>query len=129
MTTENVRISNLLLNARDAISKGKTGQIQIATRISEDRRSIEALFIDNGSGITPEALSRIFDPFFTTKPQGKGTGLGLYISNVVIAHHHGTIQVQSQEGKGSTFVVTLPLDRGHLGESEAKADDAELSAA
>ena len=114
---------NLLLNARDAIPKGKTGQIQIATRISKDRRSIEALFIDNGSGITPEALSRIFDPFFTTKPQGKGTGLGLYISNVVIAHHHGTLQVQSQEGKGSTFVVTVPF------ESEAQADDAELSAA
>jgi signal transduction histidine kinase len=49
--------------------------------------------------------------------------LGLYISNVVIAHHHGTLQVQSQEGKGSTFVVTLPF------ESEAQADDAELSAA
>jgi two-component system NtrC family sensor kinase len=114
---------NLLLNARDAIPKGKTGRIQIATRISKDRRSIEVLFIDNGSGITPEALSRIFDPFFTTKPQGKGTGLGLYISNVVIAHHHGTLQVQSQEGKGSTFVVTLPF------ESEAQADDAELSAA
>ena len=65
---------------------------------------------DTGSGITPELLNRIFDPFFTTKPPGKGTGLGLYNIKNVIHHMHGTITVESQVGRGSTFTLTFPGD-------------------
>lgn len=101
---------NLLLNARDAIPKGTPGQIHIATWMDENRQSVHVIFKDNGSGIAAEDLARIFDPFFTTKPHGKGTGLGLYISQAVVVYHHGSIQVESQVGKGSKFVVTLPLD-------------------
>lgn len=104
--------TNLLLNAQDAIlAKGQRGRIQIRTRWDKTRRAVEAIFTDSGCGIAEKDLPRVFDPFFTTKPQGKGTGLGLYISYAIVAQHHGTIQAQSRVGKGSTFVVTLPLER------------------
>ncbi|MBS0152895.1 MAG: GHKL domain-containing protein [Nitrospira sp.] len=67
---------------------------------------------DTGSGIPPELLNRIFDPFFTTKPPGKGTGLGLYNIKNVIHHMHGTITVESQVGRGSTFTLTFPEKTG-----------------
>jgi two-component system, NtrC family, sensor kinase len=73
---------------------------------------------DTGSGISPEVLSRIFDPFFTTKPPGKGTGLGLYNIKSVITHMHGTIDVESTVGRGSTFILTFPdppgLEKGTI---------------
>jgi two-component system NtrC family sensor kinase len=59
-------------------------------------------------------LQKIFDPFYTTKEVGKGTGLGLSVSQGIVERHGGTIRVQSQVGKGSTFTIWLPLD----GESE-----------
>jgi signal transduction histidine kinase len=62
---------------------------------------------DTGCGIAPELLNRIFEPFFTTKPPGKGTGLGLYNIKNVIHHMHGTIAVESQVGRGSTFALTF----------------------
>ena len=69
---------------------------------------------DTGSGIPEEQLSHIFDPFFTTKEPTKGTGLGLMICHSIVTAHNGTIEVQSAEGQGSTFCVTLPAadDRG-----------------
>jgi two-component system, NtrC family, sensor kinase len=67
---------------------------------------------DTGSGIAPELLSRIFEPFFTTKPPGKGTGLGLYNIKNVIHHMNGTIGVDSQIGRGSTFTLTFPGEPG-----------------
>ena len=103
--------TNLLLNAVDSITEGQKGRIQIVTRIDQDQQMVQVIFKDNGSGIAPETLGRIFDPFFTTKAQGKGTGLGLYISQTIMAHHHGTIQVHSQVGQGSTFMVRLPIER------------------
>ena len=62
-----------------------------------------------GAGIAAENLTRIFDPFFTTKASGKGTGLGLSIAYGIVTTHHGTISVQSEVGKGSTFTVRLPI--------------------
>jgi signal transduction histidine kinase len=97
------------LNARDAIGEQSQGQIHIATRMSEDGQSVQAWFKDNGPGITEKDKARIFEPFFTTKPRGRGTGLGLYISQMIIANHHGTIEVESELGDGATFIVSLPV--------------------
>jgi signal transduction histidine kinase len=63
---------------------------------------------DNGSGIPKDVLPRIFDPFFTTKPVGVGTGLGLALSYGIVEKHHGSISVDSEMGRGTTFRVTLP---------------------
>ena len=64
---------------------------------------------DNGTGISRKNLTRVFDPFFTTKGEGKGTGLGLSISYGIITSHNGRINVLSESGKGSTFIVELPV--------------------
>ncbi|MDH5253088.1 MAG: HAMP domain-containing histidine kinase, partial [Nitrospira sp.] len=65
---------------------------------------------DTGCGISADLLDRIFEPFFTTKPPGKGTGLGLYNIKNVIQHMHGTIEVESHVGRGSTFTITFPQE-------------------
>jgi len=101
--------TNLLLNARDSIDKQPQGKIEIATRLSEDGQWVQALFTDNGPGIAEKDLARIFEPFFTTKPRGRGTGLGLYVSDMIVAHHRGTMQVENQAGEGVTFIVSLPV--------------------
>jgi signal transduction histidine kinase len=64
---------------------------------------------DTGPGIAPEHRDRIFDPFFTTKPEVSGTGLGLSVSLGIVQSHGGTILVNSEVGKGATFIVVLPL--------------------
>jgi signal transduction histidine kinase len=64
---------------------------------------------DTGEGISPEDLDKIFDPFFTRAPLGRGTGLGLSICHSIVDQHGGSIGVESQSGKGSTFTVKLPL--------------------
>jgi signal transduction histidine kinase len=97
---------NLLMNACDAID-GK-GVIRIETRRTETGVTLE--FHDSGPGIAPEIQSRIFDPFFTTKPVGVGTGLGLSLSHGIIERHGGRIRVESEPGRGATFVIDLPLD-------------------
>lgn len=103
---------NIMLNAVEAMPEG--GHLAISTRLSPEGAAggrpewVEAVFDDTGPGIQEEDLGRIFDPFFTTKKDG--TGLGLAITHRIIETHHGTIRVMSQRGKGSTFVVTLPLE-------------------
>jgi signal transduction histidine kinase len=66
---------------------------------------------DTGVGIASDELSHVFQPFFTTKPDGKGTGLGLSVSLGIVRKHEGTLEVVSERGKGSTFMVSLPLAR------------------
>jgi signal transduction histidine kinase len=97
---------NLLVNAAQAIEE--KGVITIRTW--SDKRSVYVSVSDSGRGIPAENLKRIFEPFFTTKEVGKGTGLGLSISYGIIKNHNGTLEVQSEPGKGSTFSVAIPLD-------------------
>ncbi|CAN5800088.1 hypothetical protein BH11PSE12_BH11PSE12_03100 [soil metagenome] len=99
-------IMNLVVNASHAIGDTR-GQITVITSADESQVYIEVR--DNGSGIPKEIVSRIFDPFFTTKPIGKGTGLGLSLSYGIIKKHHGDIQVFSEPGKGSSFMISLPI--------------------
>ena len=98
---------NLLTNAVEAI--GKQGKITIRTRLEKELAVIQ--FIDTGKGVAPQDLNHIFDPGFTTKGVGVGTGLGLSICYRIIEEHGGRIDVQSEEGKGSTFTIRLPLTR------------------
>ena len=64
---------------------------------------------DNGNGIPSSIIDKIFQPFFTTKPTGQGTGLGLSLSYDIIKAHGGEIKVETKEGEGSEFIITLPL--------------------
>ncbi|MEI6732391.1 MAG: ATP-binding protein [Comamonadaceae bacterium] len=99
-------VMNLVVNAAHAMGSER-GRITVRTLAEGEHVCIEVA--DNGSGIPTDILPRIFDPFFTTKSVGKGTGLGLSLSYGIIQKHHGTINVQTQLGKGSTFRVTLPV--------------------
>jgi signal transduction histidine kinase len=100
---------NLLANAIDAMlaANSEVKQLAIATEAVEDR--VRVTIRDTGPGIPPHIREKIFDPFFTTKPVGKGTGLGLSICYQIIQKHRGTIEVSSEEGRGSEFVITLPV--------------------
>ena len=98
---------NLSLNACEAMPDG--GTLLISTTCESDRVVIKVT--DTGSGIKPEHLDKIFEPFFTTKPVGKGTGLGLSVSYGIVQQHGGTLEVESQERKGTTFTITLPTAR------------------
>lgn len=117
-------ILNLAINGRDAMPDG--GRLIISVEVVEHaapcrRRESECgadtcvllQVSDTGTGIDPETLPRIFEPFFTTKEQGKGTGLGLAVVYGMVDQLGGTIDVQSELGKGTTFTICLPqADRG-----------------
>jgi two-component system, NtrC family, sensor kinase len=75
---------------------------------NEDTDRIKVLVRDTGAGISADISDKIFDPFFTTKPVGEGTGLGLAICHKIVEEHGGTVDVESEEGKGTTFVIRLP---------------------
>ncbi|WP_319548888.1 ATP-binding protein [Desulfogranum marinum] len=97
---------NIVNNAVDAI--GKNGRILLSSsKIDQD--TIKIKITDTGEGMSADVQRRIFDPFFTTKETGKGTGLGLSISYGILKKLGGTIKVQSEIGKGTTFVITLPV--------------------
>ncbi|MCH7621560.1 MAG: hypothetical protein IH870_06650 [Chloroflexi bacterium] len=97
-------LMNLVLNAVDAMEPGHT--LTLSTGMEDSRAWISCA--DTGRGISRENLDRIFDAFFTTKPAGKGTGLGLHITHKIVQDSGGEIEVQSQEGEGSTFTIYLP---------------------
>ncbi|WP_415905325.1 sensor histidine kinase [Neptuniibacter sp. QD48_55] len=97
---------NLLVNAGQAITD--KGSIFVSSTINEDR--IEIRIKDSGQGITKDQLDKLFDPFYTTKKVGEGTGLGLSISyGIIVEEHKGDILVDSEEGKGACFTLSLPI--------------------
>lgn len=96
---------NLLTNAAQAIDG--MGRIQI--RSWADAQGIHISLQDNGRGMPAEVMAKIFDPFFTTKPVGQGTGLGLSISYKIVQDHGGQIRVASEPGRGTRFLISLPL--------------------
>lgn len=111
-------ILNIAVNAKDAMPYGGQFEIEIDSvpvdQLPEKpekivgNRYIKLSFKDTGTGIPPEILPKIFEPFFTTKGIGKGTGLGLPIVKQVVEEHNGLIKVESEYGKGATFIIYLP---------------------
>jgi signal transduction histidine kinase len=107
---------NCLLNAFDAL-ESKTGNFDRQVIVKAERgiegedhqNHVHIIIEDNGIGIEDKNLEAIFDPFFTTKDQGKGTGLGLFVSHSIIDAHGGKIWIESTFSKGSTVNIKLPL--------------------
>lgn len=95
---------NILVNAAQSIEE--KGEIKILTK--KDGSNVVVAISDNGCGIKQANIPKVFDPFFTTKEIGKGTGLGMNIAYNIIKEHKGTIGVESEVGKGTTFTITLP---------------------
>jgi two-component system, cell cycle sensor histidine kinase and response regulator CckA len=125
-------IMNLAVNARDAMPRG--GRLTIGTSVVEinpthvqlNREARVGRFVclrvtDSGMGIPREILPRIFEPFFTTKEVGKGTGLGLATVYGIVKQHEGWIEVLSEQGKGTTFRVFLPISEGAAEQTEKTA--------
>ena len=101
---------NLVSNAAEAI-EGSRGErvLSIITRSLPEKECVSVSFTDTGVGVPQENLSKLFEPFFSTKKKGKGVGLGLSVAYGIIQEHGGSIQVQSEEGRGTTFTIELPL--------------------
>ena len=100
-------IMNIILNAAQAM-EGR-GKMMLTTNLSGDGDYIHMEFADTGPGIPEHIRSRIFEPFFTTKQEGKGTGLGLSLVYGIVENHDGRIDVISEPGVGTTFIVELPI--------------------
>jgi signal transduction histidine kinase len=109
---------NIALNALDAMN----GRGKLSVRAARNNGAIEVVFTDTGEGMTTEEIRRVFEPYYTTKAARFGTGLGLALSYNIIRKHGGTILVQSEKGKGSTFAVSIPL-RGPQGDNGATSPD------
>jgi two-component system NtrC family sensor kinase len=98
--------SNLTINACEAMPDG--GTLTVTSHLGADGVSLEVVFSDTGVGIPKENFPKLFDPFFTTK--SFGTGLGLAVSYGIIRQRGGTIDVQSEVGRGSVFTVRIPIE-------------------
>jgi two-component system cell cycle sensor histidine kinase/response regulator CckA len=98
---------NILLNSLGAMPNG--GKLTISTKLSSTKDAVEVIFVDTGSGIAKEDLSKIFDPFFSTKPTGRGTGLGLSVSHGIIKNHGGSIKIDSELNRGTKVLIRLPI--------------------
>jgi len=115
----NQAILNILINAAhaigDVVGRNAATKGTIAIQTLNQGRWAEIRISDTGTGIPEEVQKRIFDPFFTTKPVGKGTGQGLPIArSIIVDKHGGTLHFETQVGKGTTFVIRLPLDHQTL---------------
>jgi two-component system NtrC family sensor kinase len=108
---------NLVINAVEAMPKG--GELAIHTSVSPDQEWLSIVFQDQGVGLSRQARLHLFEPFYTTK--SKGTGLGLSISYGIVEQHGGTIEVESQKGRGSRFTVKLPHSRAVSGRKGTRA--------
>jgi PAS domain S-box-containing protein len=95
---------NMLLNALDAMADG--GRLEVSALATREPEGVQVNFRDSGVGIAPESLPHIFEPFYSTRPDGMG--LGLFVSHSVVQDHGGTIEVESQPDRGTTFTVWLP---------------------
>src|SRR5438552_6423409 len=105
---------NLLLNAADSMPKGGTITVLTTAGGASEaevvgRAAVQIQVRDTGEGIPDDVLAQIFEPFFSTKP-GKGTGLGLWVSQGIVQSHGGTMRVRSRIGRGTTFTITLPVE-------------------
>jgi PAS domain S-box-containing protein len=103
-------IWNILINAEHFMYQANKGG-KFIVKTETDNNWIKIILSDNGPGITRDVLPHIFDPFYTTKDIGKGSGLGLSICYGIITQHGGRIYVESEEGKGATFIIELPVTR------------------
>ena len=102
-------LMNIFLNASHACEDKGILTIETSTQSVQGNEWVLIRISDNGKGMTEEVRKKIFDPFFTTKPVGVGTGLGLSVSFGIIDKHKGKIKVTSEEGKGTTFNISLPI--------------------
>lgn len=100
-------LENIIDNAIEAMAGA--GELSVRTRCLPEERMVEVSISDTGCGIPENDLPKLFTPFFTTKEMGKGTGLGLAIAYGIVKTHRGTIEVQSEVGKGSKFTVRIPI--------------------
>jgi signal transduction histidine kinase len=100
---------NLFINAADAMKGG--GKLTITTKL-RGKDTVLIAIADTGKGIDEKYISHIFEPFFTTKEPGQGTGLGLSIAYGIIRKHKGTIDVECKQGRGTTFIISLPAYYG-----------------
>lgn len=114
---------NLMTNARNAMQDG--GRLRLQTRAAPE--GVQVVIADSGHGIAPEHLERIFDPFFTTKQDWRAVGLGLSVAYRIVSNHGGRIDVDSTEGEGTTFTVTLPPDGAATGNPGASRDSVLLA--
>jgi PAS domain S-box-containing protein len=116
---------NLLVNAAQAFAPGEAArhEVRVTTRVDRGGQVVVEI-ADDGPGIPPEIRARIFEPFVTTKPAGEGTGLGLFISREITQALGGTIEVESEVGRGTTTRVRLPpsAQAGRLSSIPAQAD-------
>jgi signal transduction histidine kinase len=101
---------NLLANARDAMQAADNRVVTISTHVVDDT-AVSVEIADTGSGIPAAVVPRIFDPFFTTKAVGEGTGLGLSITYGIVREHRGTVEVRTEEGAGTVFILQFPSAR------------------
>ncbi len=107
-------ILNIITNAQQAVAETRRkGKIAVTTEVVEDYVMVS--IADNGVGISVEDMAKIFDPFFTTKPEGSGSGLGLSVCHGIITEHGGNIYAESIPGKGTTFIIELPIATGEQG--------------
>jgi signal transduction histidine kinase len=99
------------MNAHDAIVENQQddGMITLEVSFDEEQQCIAVAVTDNGPGIPTDIREQIFSPFFTTKPVGEGTGLGLHVCQQVVQNVGGTIQVESELGQFTRFLVRLPV--------------------